>query len=615
MIPALALAALFTGIHHANLIGQDFSRMGWTSAAHVVTSMFTVNLFAVLVTALTAYSYRATVNSFGVMLLFGFFPRFMVRIGHTKQLSRRECIWLYAAPLLARVGIASVCLLIWFGTRTMNGFLPQLALMVGILGAASLLLAANPLMKSSGSQLLGAVLNEPQLRQKAYLALVNKLRGDVYRKADNNVLAVYALASSLFIMATLAVFILFFGNLLKLHLGGAGIFLVVLVLMTLLLRLTAKIKQVAAAYERTAQFDRWKNRALPNVETLSAETESKSSPMTPVQWLIVGTIAAGLFVPYHYEPGGTFVLLPNQKSELTTENSAIISKVHFDGGEFITKGTVVAELSSVDYQGQMKIYVAKVNEQQAIVEDLRARPKPEELQLARRALQVQEQRGYFSGQKINRLETLYKENTISLEEFEDQRKEFEVDAAQIKEYRAKLELVKAEVTKQEIAAAEAKLQSYREERDYYQEKINQSMITMPFDGRLEGVNLRQKVGHYLNKGELFAVAQNTSQVFAEIEVPQPDIGYIKKSSNIRVRPLSYSDTDFNGMVMAIDAGVTEKDSGKVVKVLTVLDNKDDLLKSGMTGYAKISADNMPIAKVLTKALVRFFEVEVWSWLP
>lgn len=615
MVPVLTLAAFFTGIHHSDLIRDDLSRMGWISAAHVLTSMLTVNLLAVLVTALTAHSFRATVNSFGIMLLFRFFPLFSVQIGHTEQFSRRERIWLHAAPLLARAGMASVCLLLWFGMRTMNGFLPQLALMVGVIGTAVVLLDANPLMRSSGSRLLGAVLNEPNLRFKAYLALVNRLRGDVYRKTDNSVLAAYALASSLFMVAIVTVFFLFFGNLLKLHLGGAGIFLVVLIILMLALRLTQNIKHLAASHERIARFERWRNRTLPSGQAAaSVETETKSV-MSPVQWLIVGSIAAGLFVPYHYEPGGSFVLLPNQKAELTTETGGIISRVYFNGGEFLRKGTVVAKLNTTDYEGQVKIYEAKVREQQSVVDDLKSRPTPEELNLAKQALEVRKRQALFSGQKLKRLEILYKEKTISLEEFEDQRKQAEVDAEQVREYRAKLELIQAGATDEEIAAAEARLQSYKEERDYYKEKINQSTIAIPFDGRLEGVNLKLKAGRFLNKGELFAVAQNTSQIVAEIEVPEPDIGYIRTSSNIRLRPLTYSDTDFTGTVTAIDAGVTEKASGRVVKVVTLLDNKDDLLKSGMTGYAKISAENVPVGKVLSRAIVRFFEVEVWSWLP
>jgi putative peptide zinc metalloprotease protein len=337
--------------------------------------------------------------------------------------------------------------------------------------------------------------------------------------------------------------------------------------------------------------------------------------MTPVHWLIVGSIFAGLFVPYHYEPGGNFVLLPNQKSELTSEIGGVISAVYFDGGDFLRKGTVIAKLSSTDYEGMVKVYEAKISEQRSVVDDLKSRPKPEEAELARRALEVRDRQALFSGQKLKRLEKLYKENTISQEEFEDQRKQAEVDAEQVREYRAKLKLVEAGATDEEIAAAEAKMQSYREERDYYKAKITQSMIVMPFDGRLEGVNLKLKSGHFLNKGELFATAQNTNQIFAEIEVPEPDIAYVAKSSKIRVRPLSYTDREFNGIVTAIDPGVTEKSSGRVVKVVTLLDNKNELLKSGMTGYAKISAENVPIGKVLSRGLVRFFEVEVWSWLP
>jgi putative peptide zinc metalloprotease protein len=202
-----------------------------------------------------------------------------------------------------------------------------------------------------------------------------------------------------------------------------------------------------------------------------------------------------------------------------------------------------------------------------------------------------------------------------LEEVEDQRKQYEVDIEQVKEARANLQLVKTGATAEMIAAAEAKRESYEEERAYYNEKINQSIIYMPFDGRLEGVNLTQKVGHYLNKGELFATAENTSRVYAEIEVPEPDIGYVEGSAAVRVRPMSYSDTDFNGIVTAIDTAVTEKSSGKVVKVVTLLDNQDGRLKSGMSGYAKISSAEMPVWKVSSQSIVRFFQTEVWSWIP
>lgn len=622
LLPALIIAALFIVFRHSDLMKEDIGRfligvryVHFTYLTHTLIGMLTDNLLAISLSALVAYSYRVTVKSFFIELHFGFYPRFHVLIGKTEQLTRRERIWLYAAPLLGRFGLISVSILLWFGTRAMNAPLAEFAMTIGVIAVASLYLAANPFIKSSGYNLLAAVLNEPQLRSKAALALVNKLRGNVYQKLDNNVLVAYALVSALFMVITFAVFILMFGSYVKYHFGGAGVFLTVLIILLLIYRLSEKFKQIGETYERSVQFERWKNRALPKIEDDIGKTKRKSSAITYLQVVIASLIVIGLLVPYNYEPGGNFVILPTQKQELTSELAGIISEVYFDGGEFLKKGSVIARLDCTDYVGQMKVYTAKVQEQQAVVKDLKSRPKPEEIELAKRALEVEETRAAFSKEKLKRLEKLYKDKTISFEELEDQRREHEVNLKQVREARARLQLIKAGATREEIAAAESKLQSYKEELGLYKEKIEQSVVYMPFDGRLIGINLKQKIGHYLDKGESLAFAENTDIVFAQIEVPEPDIGYVIGAAGTKVRTFTYYTNDFEGVVTLIDTIVTEKQSNQVVKVVTMIDNKDGRLKSGMTGYAKISSKTMPVWKVLSLAIIRFFKVEVWSWIP
>jgi putative peptide zinc metalloprotease protein len=623
LIPAILAIALIVAFRHADIMKADFEQflMGMKDVrfrfiAETLTGLVASNLIATIVFALVAYSFRATVNSFYVQFHFGFYPRVHVRIGNRKQLSRREVIWLHASPLLARLGVLSVSIMLWYGTRNSHDLVSHFALTLTAIMAASLFIVANPLIKSSGYDLMTAVLNEPQLRSKAALALVNRFRRGVYQKVDNNILVAYSLASTLFMIATVSLFVYMFGAYVQLHFGGTWVFLVTGIIAVMALRLNRKIRDISEIYDRAVQFDRWRSRALPKLDDDGAGTEkTKSFSRAYVSPAFALLLVAVLFVPYHYELGGDFIILPNLKKELTSENAAILDKVYFDGGEFVKEGTVVAELSTTDYQGQVKIYDAKIREQQAVVNDLKTRPKPEEVRVAERLLDVRKRQETFSGKKLDRFEKLYKEGTISLEEIEDQRKQYEVDAEQVKEALANLELVKAGVTSEKIAAAEAKRESYEEERSYYNEKINQSIISMPFDGRLEGVNLKQKIGHYLNKGELFAIAEKTDQVLAEIEVPEADIGHIAKSAAVRVRPLSYSDTDFNGVVTSIDSAVTEKSSGRVVKVVTLIDNKDGRLKSGMTGYAKIISEEMPVWKVSSQSTVRFVQTEVWSWIP
>jgi len=281
----------------------------------------------------------------------------------------------------------------------------------------------------------------------------------------------------------------------------------------------------------------------------------------------------------------------------------------------LTKGTVIGQLSYSDYAAQVKIYTAKINQQQAVINELKSKPKPEEVRLAKSALETQKTQAEFSKGKAERLKELYEQEVVSFEDYEDARRLYEVDLDQVQEKIANLELVSSGATPDEMAEAEAKLQSYQEERDHYQEKIEQSVFHMPFDGKLITLHLKQRIGSYLNKGEPLAVAEQTDQVKVEIEIPESDIGYVKDDSKIRCRFHVYHDEDFDGVVKTIDANVTEENYGKVIKVVTLLENKDERLKSGMTGYAKISAEKMPLWKVLSMAIIRFVKVEVWSWLP
>ena len=39
------------------------------------------------------------------------------------------------------------------------------------------------------------------------------------------------------------------------------------------------------------------------------------------------------------------------------------------------------------------------------------------------------------------------------------------------------------------------------------------------------------------------------------------------------------------------------------------------LRTGMTGYAKVGAGKMPVWKAFSLAMIRFFNVQVWSWVP
>ncbi len=60
---------------------------------------------------------------------------------------------------------------------------------------------------------------------------------------------------------------------------------------------------------------------------------------------------------------------------------------------------------------------------------------------------------------------------------------------------------------------------------------------------------------------------------------------------------------------------TTADPGRVVRVVVSVPNEDGRLKSEMTGYAKVRVGYEPFGLVMSHGIVRFFLVEVWSWIP
>jgi len=83
-----------------------------------------------------------------------------------------------------------------------------------------------------------------------------------------------------------------------------------------------------------------------------------------------------------------------------------------------------------------------------------------------------------------------------------------------------------------------------------------------------------------------------------------------------VKARAYPERSFLGTVAAIAPAATAPEPGrpgKVIRVTTAIDNASLLLKSQMTGTAKIYCGKRRIADLMTRRLARFFRVEFWSW--
>ena len=617
-VPILLLAALLLLYNYSGAAAEDLGKLKLdvTLAEHLLYLFVTVHVVVTLTVSCVAHHFKVSVEKVGVALVFGFMPRWAVKMTGAERMTRPQAMWLHGSALLARVVLFALGALVWFNTRDGGGELPQFALLLVFGTAAGFLLeAGNPLVKAHGYFLLAAFLNEPHLRGKAYAALFNKIRGTVYRAADSRLLLLYALVSSTYVL----LIVLFIGWMVArfvigdLELGGSALLITFGFVGYLLWRNYAGLKKFGETYDRQLQFDRWRSRTL---YTEGAETDIK--PVRRNYWptALLICILLALFIPYPYEPGGSFLVYPVRRQVLSTDVPGLIEAVHFDGGESVRQGTVLASLAHDDYKAEIKVLLARIEEQKAVIRNLETLPRPEEVKLAEEQLAVQQAREQFSREKVPRLEKLFKAGVVTFEELDSARKDHLTDVNQVSQKQAELALVKVPVTESQISAARAKLAALQEELAGFASKVRRTSLKMPFDGNILTLHLRDKTNSFLDKGAPFAVLEYTGTVTAEIDVPEADMQFVRLGTAVRLRAVSYSlDREFEGKVTLIDRNVTVKTTGNVIKVIATIENKDGLLKTGMTGRAKLAGETMPVWKAFTLSLTRFFQVHVWSWIP
>ena len=141
-------------------------------------------------------------------------------------------------------------------------------------------------------------------------------------------------------------------------------------------------------------------------------------------------------------------------------------------------------------------------------------------------------------------------------------------------------------------------------------------IRSPHAGVVTTPLMKEKLGQRVAIGELIADVHDLRSIKVEIAAPERDIADVRVGQPVPLKARAYPGETFHGTVTGIAPATAASDrpsASRIVRVMTVIDNPDGLLKSDMTGYAKIGSDDRPLAAVLARGLVRTVRLEFWSW--
>ncbi len=345
-----------------------------------------------------------------------------------------------------------------------------------------------------------------------------------------------------------------------------------------------------------------------------------------------------MFIPYPFDAGGEFKVVPGNQVAIRASVPGEIDRVLVKEGQWITKGQPAAVLVDKDQKARAEAAAYALQEAKEKLALLRSGPTPEEVDRAKQEVNVAAKSLEYTTIEAERSSKQFKDKAISEKDFQAALKARDLDKEKLALAQKNLEVVKAWPRKEEVRGQEAEVKRLEADLTLAEKDLQLTTLLSPVEGRMITAYPFQKIGQYLDVGDLFAVVEDSRVCLAEIEIPEEDIGEVTIGAKVRLRTRAYPAKTFDGKVVAIAPVGYEKsrhrvervhsekelqlgqkellrEEGKVVRVLSEFPNTDGVLKTDMTGYAKIEGSWMPVGIAFSRWMVRFVMVEIWSWIP
>ena len=164
----------------------------------------------------------------------------------------------------------------------------------------------------------------------------------------------------------------------------------------------------------------------------------------------------------------------------------------------------------------------------------------------------------------------------------------------------------------ELRAVSALISTLTERRDLLRRRLAQFELVTPRPGVVFGEELPRLVGQYFPKGAEICRVADTRQLLARIQASERVIGDVRVGHPVRLKVGAYPDQVFRGRVAKIGGeSETDQNNQAVYRVELVIENTDDLLRPGMTAFARIDFGRRMIGAILLHKLRQALRPELW----
>jgi HlyD family secretion protein len=316
--------------------------------------------------------------------------------------------------------------------------------------------------------------------------------------------------------------------------------------------------------------------------------------------IIVVIIISGILTYYFRNKKDTGVLSLSGNIEVTETNVGFklpgrIVELDVDEGDVVKAGQLLAKLDSAELASVVIQNKASLRESMTKLSELKAGSRVQEIERAQANMNAQAADLEKAKKDFERADILYKNGAISASQYDGALNAYNARTAQYKSAQETSSLVKEGPRKEDIQAAEYRVQQVKAVVNTSEERLKDTTLFAPISGIVIRKNV--ELGETLAAGTPALTIGDLESPWVKVYVKEDRLGQVKLGQKAEVKVDSFKNKTYEGTVTFISSEAeftpknvqTEEERVKLVFGVKVkVRNENNELKPGMPADVSIS---------------------------
>jgi len=268
--------------------------------------------------------------------------------------------------------------------------------------------------------------------------------------------------------------------------------------------------------------------------------------------------------------------------------SGVLQKLHFNIGDAVRRGDLIAELDDRDLRARVAQAEAALEAAEARLALVRLGSREQEIAQARSAVTDAEATRALAEKQLQRQTALFAEKLVPQSEVDLAVKNLDSAAARLDAERERLALVERKYLPEDVAVVSAQAAEARASLSLARTQLSYGRIAAPIDGVIASVSTQE--GEAIAAGfqaPTFVTLVDLDRLQADAFVDETDIGKIAAGQRAVLTVDAFPDRDFAGTVVAILPKALIQQNVVYYDTVVELDPSDGLLRPDMTASVRI----------------------------